>query len=64
MTRGERIENIIGISDTLWQLHHSKVIRFIEEECGSPVPEECYGLIERGFRYGAVLMEKAIGARR
>lgn len=63
MTNTRRVQNIIGISDTLWQLNRSKVIKFIEQECGHDVPEECYELIERGFRYGAVIMEKAIKRR-
>lgn len=63
MTNTRRVENIIGISDTLWQLNKSKVIKFIAEESGQEVPEDCYELIERGFRYGAVIMEKAIKRR-
>lgn len=64
MTSAKKVENIIGISDTLWQLHRSKVLNYIEQECGHQVPEDCIGLIERGFRYGAVCMEKAIGGRK
>lgn len=64
MTHERRIENIVGISDTLWQLNNQRVIGQIEALCGHPVPADCIELIECSFRFGAVLMEKAIGSRR
>lgn len=56
----KRAENIVGISDTLWQLNRYTVLQQIEKLSGAPVPEDCLELIECSFRFGAVLMEKAL----
>jgi hypothetical protein len=63
MTEEKRVKNVINISDTLWQLNRFTVISQIEKLCGSPVPDDCLELIECSFRFGAVLMEKALGKR-
>ena len=63
MTKARRVENLENLTGTLWEVYHNKVIRYIEEECGHAVPEDCIGLIERGFRYGAICMEKTIGRK-
>lgn len=56
----KRVENVVNISDTLWQLNRFNVIAQIEKLSGTPVPEDCMELIECSFRFGAVLMEKAL----
>lgn len=63
MTDKRRIENIVGITDTLWQLNKRVVLDSFEARCGHPVPEECIPLIEQSFRIGAAFMEKAIGRK-
>lgn len=60
----KRVENIVGISDTLWQLNRFTVLDQIEKLSGAPVPEDCMELIECSFRFGAVLMEKALSRSR
>ena len=64
MTTERRVENIVQLSDTLWQLNKHRVIGQIEGLSGAPVPEDCYQLIECSFRFGAVLMEKALSKGR
>lgn len=56
----KRVENVVNISDTLWQLNRFNVIAQIEKLSGTSVPEDCMELIECSFRFGAVLMEKAL----
>lgn len=60
----KRVENIVGISDTLWQLNRFTVLDQIAKLSGAPVPEDCMELIECSFRFGAVLMEKALSRSR
>lgn len=55
-----RVENIVNMSDTLWQLNRFTVLDQIAKLSGAPVPEDCMELIECSFRFGAVLMEKAL----
>lgn len=64
MTDERRVENVIDITDTLWQLNKYKVIGKIETASESKVPEDCYKLMEWCFRYGAMYMERAIGGRK
>lgn len=64
MTDKRRVENVVGITDTLWQLNRYKLLDQIEKASGTKVPEECYELIEWSFRYGAMFMEKAIGGKK
>ena len=61
MTDKRRIENIVELTDTLWQLNKWTVLNSFEERCGQPVPEDCVPLIEQSFRIGAAFMERAIG---
>lgn len=63
MADANRINNIVSISETLWQLNKYRILGQIEAMAGAPVPEDCYELIECSFRLGAVLMEKALGKR-
>lgn len=63
MTDKRRVENIVDMTDTLWQLNRSSVIAQIEKLSGAPVPKDCIGLIECSFRFGAIYMEKAIGRK-
>lgn len=60
MTEEKRVDNIVNLSDTLWKLNKRRVLEQIEALSGAPVPEECMELIECSFRFGAVLMERAI----
>lgn len=60
----QRTKNIVGISDTLWQLNRFMIIDQIAKLSGAPVPEDCLELIECSFRFGAVLMEKALSNSR
>ena len=64
MTDERRVENVIDITDTLWQLNKYKVIGKIETASECKVPEDCYKLMEWCFRYGAMYMERAIGGRK
>lgn len=64
MTQERRVENVVGITDTLWQLNKYKLLDQIEQASGTKVPEECYELMEWCFRYGAMYMEKALGKER
>ena len=61
MTEERRMENVVNITDTLWQLNRYKLLDYIADQSGSEVPEECYKLIEVSFRTGAALMERALG---
>lgn len=61
MTNERRVENVVGITDTLWQLNKYKLMDYIAQSSGREVPEECYELIEVSFRTGAALMERALG---
>lgn len=61
MPEEKRVQNVVNISDTLWQLNKFTVISQIEKLSGQPVPDDCMELIECSFRFGAVLMEKALG---
>jgi len=63
MADAKRIKNVVGISETLWELNKFRVLKQIEMISGAPVPEDCYELIECSFRLGAVLMERALGKR-
>lgn len=63
MADAKRIKNVVGISETLWELNKFRVLEQIEAISGAPVPEDCYELIECSFRLGAVLMERALGKR-
>ena len=56
----KKMSQVMGISDTLWHLNRQRIIGQIEAYCGHEVPEDCIGLIECSFRFGAVLMESAI----
>lgn len=64
MTDDRRIENVVNITDTLWQLNRYKLFDVLEKASGTKVPEECYPLVEWSFRYGALFMEKAIGGNK
>ena len=64
MTQERKIENVVGITDTLWKLRKFELIQQIENASGEEVPEECYKLMEWCFRFGAMWMEKAIGKNR
>lgn len=61
MNDKRRIENIVGITDTLWQLNKAKRIQSVEELTGQKVPEDCIKFAEFMYRAGAVDMEKALG---
>ena len=56
-----RKENIMAMTDTIWQLNRHKVIDQLEELSGQKIPEECMKLIEYSFRFGAMRMEDANG---
>jgi hypothetical protein len=64
MTDKRRVENVVNITDTLWQLNKYKLIEQIAYASDQEVPEECYPLMEWCFRYGAMYMERAIGGER
>lgn len=61
MTDNRRIENIVQLTDTIWQVNKNKILKDIEEWTGEPVPEACYKLIEFCVRRGCVLMEQTVG---
>jgi hypothetical protein len=61
MTDNRRIENIVQLTDTIWQVNKDKILKDIEEWTGEPVPEACYKLIEFCVRRGCVLMEQTVG---
>lgn len=64
MTDERRVENVVNITDTLWQLNKYKLIEQIAYASDQEVPEDCYKLMEWCFRYGAMYMERAIGGER
>lgn len=61
MTEERRVENVVNLTDTLWQLNRYKLFDYIEDKSKTSVPEDCYELIEVAFRCGAAVMERAIG---
>ncbi len=61
MTKERKIENLVGLTDTLWQVNKYKMIKEIEKASGHEVPEACYELMEWCYRYGAMHMERTIG---
>ena len=61
MTDERRIENVVQLTDTIWQVNKNKIIKEIEAWTGEPVPEDCYDLIEFCVRRGCVLMEQTVG---
>ena len=61
MSEERRTENVVNITNTLWQLNKYKLMDYIAQSSGREVPEECYELIEVSFRTGAALMERALG---
>ena len=61
MTDNRRIENIVQLTDTIWQVNKDKILKDIEKWTGEPVPEACYKLIEFCVRRGCVLMEQTVG---
>lgn len=64
MTDKRRVDNVVGITNTLWALNKYRLLDYIEEKSHTPVPVECYDLIEVAFRCGAAMMESAIGRER
>ena len=61
MNDKRRIENIVEITDTLWQLNKAKRIQSVEETTKQKVPEDCIKFAEFMYRAGALDMEKALG---
>lgn len=61
MTDKRRIENVVQLTDTIWQVNKNKIIAEIEECTGEPVPVDCMKLIEFCVRRGCVLMEQTVG---
>lgn len=61
MTNERRIENIIQLTDTIWQVNKNRLIDKLEELTHAPVPDECVELIAFSFRYGCVAMEQTLG---
>ena len=61
MTTERRIENIVQLSDTLWQLNKSRRIAELEKLTKTKMPEDCMKLAEFFYRAGAVDMERANG---
>lgn len=41
---------------TLWDARKYLTLSEIEKLSGAPVPEDCIGLIEKSFKYGAAFM--------
>ena len=64
MTDERRVQNVVNITDTLWQLNKYRLMEQIRQMSGTEVPEACHELIEVSFRTGAALMEKALGKDR
>lgn len=64
MSDERKIENIVNITETLWTLNKSKVLKELAA-CAKTdeIPEECHRLVEAAFRFGATYMERAIGRR-
>lgn len=61
MTDKRRIENVVQLTDTIWQVNKNKIVAEIEEWTGEPVPVDCMKLIEFCVRRGCVLMEQTVG---
>ena len=61
MTNERRIENIIQLTDTIWQVNKNRLIDKLEELTHAPVPDDCLTLIEFSFRNGCVAMEQTLG---
>ena len=61
MTEKRRAENVVQLTDTIWQVNKNKILKEIEEGTGEPVPEACHRLIEFCIRRGCVLMEQTVG---
>ena len=61
MTDERRIENVVNLTDTLWQLNRYTVIDQLEKASKCKIPEDCYEFMEWVYRYGAMHMEKALG---
>lgn len=61
MTDERRVENVVQLTDTIWQVNKNKILKEIEEWTGEPVPVDCYRLIEFCVRRGCVLMEQTVG---
>ena len=61
MSEERKIENIVNITETLWTLNKSKVLKELAV-CAKTdeIPEECHRLVEAAFRFGATYMERAI----
>ena len=57
----KKVENIVAMTDTIWQLNRYKVIEKLEKLSGQEIPEPCMKLIEYSFRFGAMYMEAANG---
>lgn len=64
MSNERRIENIVNITDTLWQLNRAKKVEGVEKLTGTKMPKDCMKLAEYFYRAGAVDMERAIGGNR
>jgi hypothetical protein len=56
MTNEERVNNVVKMTETLWNARRYDVLRGIEALDHRPVPEDCEKLIETAFRLGAVNM--------
>ena len=61
MTDKRRVENVVRLTDTIWQVNKNKIVAEIEEWTGEPVPVDCMKLIEFCVRRGCVLMEQTVG---
>lgn len=61
MTEKRRAENVVQLTDTIWQVNKNKILKEIEEWTGEPVPGACHRLIEFCIRRGCVLMEQTVG---
>ena len=64
MSDERRIENIVNITDTLWQLNRAKKVVGVEKLTGTKMPDDCMKLAEYFYRAGAVDMERAIGGKK
>ena len=61
MTDERRTQNLVNITDTLWQLNRYTVIEQIEKASKCKIPEDCYQFMEWTYRFGAMHMERALG---
>ena len=64
MTEERREQNGVDLTETLWQARRYKVLDYMGEKAGTPVPEDCYELIHVAFRCGAAAMFGVIGKER